>query len=263
MDHKPDYSVRREGAVQIYRLERPAKRNAINRAMFAGLAQAAHEFVEDSDLRVMLIESEGDFFSGGFEISDLSPGAPTEGPTGFRRRYRATAQHDLYDFLESIEKPIVVAHQGPCFGAGLELSLSCDFRLAAPAAKYALPELNMGMIPGSGGTSRLVRTIGAHWARWLIMAAGVMDAEQARAVGLIHDIYPQDTFGEQVMAFCQRIATHPPEVMGSAKLAIELIRDLDRDQGRNAERLINSSLSDRLEQRELLRTLQERHGKKK
>lgn len=261
MQAGPDFTVRRDGAVLIYRIDRQAKRNAINKAMFEALAETAREFATDPGLRVLLIESEGSFFSAGFEIADLKPSDPDEGPTGFRRDYRAVARHDFYDALEAIEKPIVVAHQGPCYGAGLELSLSCDFRLASTAAKYALPELNMGMIPGSGGTSRLVRTIGAHWARWFIMAAESMGAEQARAVGLIHDVYPEETFREQVGAFCQRIARHPPEVMGSAKLAIELARDLDRAQGRNVERLINSSLSDRAEQRELLRMLRERHVK--
>jgi len=261
MEAAPEFSVRRDGAVLIYRLDRAAKRNAINRAMFDALAQTADEFAADPDLRVLLIESEGSFFSAGFEIADLKTGGVSEGPTGFRRDYRAVARHDLYDKLEAIEKPIVVAHQGPCYGAGLEMSLSCDFRLASPAVKYMLPELNTGMIPGSGGTSRLVRTIGAHWARWFIMAAETMEAQQALTVGLIHAVYPEETFREQVSAFCQRIARHPPEVMGSAKLAIELARDLDRSQGRNVERLINSSLSDRAEQQELLRMLRQRHVK--
>ena len=103
--------------------------------------------------------------------------------------------------------------------------------------------------------------IGAHWARWLIMAASTMEAQQAHTIGLIQDVYPEETFREQVSAFCQRLATHPPEVMGSAKLAIELVRDLDRTQGRNIERLINSSLSDRDEQRELMSVLRERFSK--
>lgn len=261
MDAIQEYKIRRDGAVLIYTIDRQAKRNAINRTMFEALTEAAHDFAADPELRVMLIESEGTYFSAGFEIADLTPAGPGEGPTGFRRRYRAAARHDLYDFFEAIEKPIVVAHQGPCVGAGLEMSLSCDFRLASSAARYSLPELNTGMIPGSGGTSRLVRTIGAHWARWLIMANNPMEAAQAHTVGLVHDVYPEESFREQVYAFCQKIAQHPPEMMGSAKLAIEMARDLDRGQGRNVERLINSSLSGREEQQELLGRMRERFVK--
>ncbi len=261
MQENENFTVERKGAVLVYRLHREAKRNAINRAMFDALDAAARDFAEDPDLRVMLIESQGPYFSAGFEISDLKPGTEDEGPTEFRRRYRAAARHDLYDFFEAIEKPIVVAHQGPCFGAGLEMSLSCDFRLASEAATYLLPEMNSGMIPGSGGTSRLVRTIGAHWARWLIMAGESLNATQALSAGLVHAVYPPEEFREKVEAFCQKLASHPPEVTGSAKLAIELARDLDRTQGRNVERLINSSLSERSEQKMLLSKLRTRHAK--
>lgn len=262
MNQEQDFAVERVDSILVYRLQRDSKRNAINRAMFDGLAAAAEEFARDPELRVMLIEAEGKFFSSGFEIADLSPAGPGEGPTGFRRRYRSVARHDLFDFLESIEKPIVVAHQGPCFGVGLEMSLSCDFRLASTAATYALPEMQTGLIAGSGGTSRLVRTIGVHWARWLIMASETIDANEAKAAGLLHRVFPPEALKEETMAFCRKLAGYPPEVMGSAKLAIELVQDLGREQGRNVERLINSSLSDRDEQNMLIRMLRERFVKK-
>ena len=150
--------------------------------------------------------------------------------------------HRIYDEMEHIEKPIVVAHQGTCVGGGLELSLSCDFRLAAKSAKYAFPEGKMGVLPASNGVSRLTRLVGAHWARYLIMANLPADADRAMTMGLVHEVYPDDTFEEEVMNFCRHLAEQNGEQMGAAKIAIELCAELGRDQSRHVERMANSAL---------------------
>ena len=91
--------------------------------------------------------------------------------------------HRIYDEMEAIEKPIVVAHQGPCVGGGLEISLSCDFRLAAKSASYAFPEGKFGVLPASNGVSRLARIVGTHWTRYLIMANLPASADRALIMG--------------------------------------------------------------------------------
>jgi enoyl-CoA hydratase/carnithine racemase len=144
--------------------------------------------------------------------------------------------------MEHIEKPIVVAHQGPCVGGGLELSLSCDFRLAAKSASYAFPEGKMGVLPASNGVSRLARIVGPHWARYLIMANLKADADRAYVMGLVHEVFPDDSFEQDVMAFCEHLAEQHGEQMGTAKLAIELAHDVGLDQARQVERLANSAL---------------------
>jgi enoyl-CoA hydratase/carnithine racemase len=163
----------------------------------------------------------------------------------------------LGDELESVEKPVVIAHQGTCLGGALELSLSCDFRLAAHRARYGLPEIDMGMIPGSGGTSRLTRLIGPHWARWLIMLNRQVDAERALLMGLVHEVYPDEDFESSVQAFCRHLASQPPEALAAGKLAIELSVDLGRAQGRNIERLAASTLYFGAEHRALMASLLE------
>jgi enoyl-CoA hydratase len=118
-----------------------------------------------------------------------------------------------------------------------------DFRLAAASASYAFPEAKLGMIPASGGVSRLSRLTGPHWARWMILANKPVSAERALVMGLVHDIYPDAEFEESVRDFCRHLAVQPPEMTGIAKVAIELATDLESAQARNVERLANSILS--------------------
>ena len=150
--------------------------------------------------------------------------------------------HRIYDEMEAIEKPIVVAHHATCMGGGLELSLSCDFRLAAKSARYAFPEGKFGTLPASNGVSRLSRIIGTHWTRYLIMANVAADADRALIMGLVHEVFPDETFEADVMRFCRHLAEQNGEQMGTAKLAIELAHDVGLAQARNVERLANSAL---------------------
>jgi enoyl-CoA hydratase/carnithine racemase len=258
----PHSSVERDGAVLVFSFNRPDKYNAFTREMLVALASAAETYAADSALRVLLIRAEGKYFSAGMDVTALGKTPEGEGPAEFRRRYRKVAWHDLWDAFEQLEKPVVVAHQGPCVGAGLEMSLSCDFRLACEAATYSLPELNMGMIPGSGGTSRLVRIAGGALARWMIMAGQPVGAQQALNAGLVNAVYPAESFEAEVRAFCQALAGQPPEALAAAKLAIEFATDLDRTQARNMERLVNSSLNEGDEQKRVFAKLMERMTRK-
>ena len=143
------------------------------------------------------------------------------------------------------------------------MSLSCDFRLAAASASYALPEIEIGALPGSGGISRLTRIAGPHWARWLVMAGEHLTAEQALNIGIVHAVYPDATFAAQVRAFCVKLATRPYELLGLAKLSIELAADLDRAQARNVERISNSILFTGDEHKLLLQQLLDRQAAKR
>ena len=148
----------------------------------------------------------------------------------------------IWDEMEGIEKPFVVAHQGVCVGGSLEMSLSCDFRLAAESARYGFPEGKFGVLPATNGVSRLVRVVGAHWARYLVMANLQPDAREALNMGLVHKVYPDATFEDDVLAFCRHLTQQNGEQMGAAKVAIELARDLGAQQAASVERLANSSL---------------------
>jgi enoyl-CoA hydratase/carnithine racemase len=149
----------------------------------------------------------------------------------------------LFDRIEAIEKPVVLAPQGPCLGVGIELGASCDFRLASDAATFSLPEVaNLAVIPGSGGISRLTRLVGPHWAKWLVMAGETVDAHQALVMGLVHAVYPAAEFPEQVQAFAHRLAALPREALGLAKVAIDTAADVDRRTARDFDRVAQTVL---------------------
>jgi enoyl-CoA hydratase/carnithine racemase len=247
-------------------LNRPAKLNAINGEMYDALIEQTGRFAGDPTLRVMLIRARGKYFSAGVDLnSELGPDPSLQSPLAFRQWYREGrgSLHPLLDRFEVIEKPIVVAHHAPCLGGALELSLSCDFRLAAAGARYGLPETSLGNIPGSGGVSRMTRLVGPQWARWFIMANLQMDAAKAERIGLVHEVYPDAEFEVRVREFCLNLAKQPPEVVGVAKLAIELAADLDRAQARNVERITSSSLYFGEESRTLMAQARARLDSKK
>jgi enoyl-CoA hydratase/carnithine racemase len=250
----------RDGIFEVT-LNRPQKYNAISDAMLEGLRRAIDTFGSRRELRVMVLRAAGKYFSAGVEISpDISP--TVEGTLDGRAWYRRKF-HALFDEFEAVEKPIVAAHQGPCLGGGLELSLSCDFRLAAQSARYGLPEIDIGALPGSGGISRLTRMAGPHWARWLVMAGEQVTAEQALQMGFVHAVYPDEEFAARVEAFCAKLARQPYEVLGLAKLSIELAVDLDRAQARNVERIANSMLFTGAEHKALVQAFLERQAAKR
>ena len=252
-----------DGILEIV-LNRPEKYNAITNEMADGLFDAVIELRERDDLRVMLIRANGRYFSAGTDLTNVGMPDPEGSSSRARTWYRSGrgSFHSMFDEMEAVEKPIVVAHQGPCLGGGFEMSLSCDFRLAAASARYGMPEVDIGVIPGSGGTSRLTRQVGAHWARWLVLAGESIGAERALAVGLVHDVYADDVFEERVRAFCKKLAGLPREAAAIAKLTIEMTADLDRQQARNAERLANSVLFLGDEHKDLIAALRAKLSKK-
>ncbi|MFP5306703.1 MAG: enoyl-CoA hydratase/isomerase family protein, partial [Gammaproteobacteria bacterium] len=254
--------IKPQDAVLEITLNRPEKLNALSDAMVRGLAAAVEDFASRRELRVMLIRATGKYFTAGMELSaDISPdvgGSTLDGRAWYRNKF-----HKLFDELEAIEKPIVVAHQGPCLGGGLEMSLSCDFRLAAASARYALPELDIGALPGSGGISRLTRIAGPHWARWLVMAGEQISADEALSIGIVHAVYPDEDLDARTRAFCRALAARPYELLGLAKLSIELAADLARDQARNVERIANSVLFTGAEHKALVRAFLERQAAKR
>lgn len=257
-----DLRVRTRGTVLELVFDRPAKLNAISDAMVDGLRGAVESFAARRELRVMLIRAAGKFFSAGMEISaDISPAvgdSTLDGRAWYRNKF-----HKLFDEIEAIEKPVVIAHQGPCLGGALELSLSCDFRLAAKSARYALPEIEIGALPGSGGISRLTRIAGPHWARWLVMAGEQVGADEALNMGFVHAVYADHEFEARVQAFCDKLAKQAYEVLGLAKLSIELATDLDRAQARNVERIANSILFTGSEHKALVAAYLERQAAKR
>jgi enoyl-CoA hydratase len=228
-----------DGVITVI-IDRDAKLNAISPEVVDALARAVDELSRDDDLRALIIAAEGRYFTAGIDVTAPMPATVAHDAPNFRALYRQ--YHRLYEQFEAVEKPVVLAAQGPCLGAGVEMACSCDFRFAAETASFQLPEVGLGTIPGSGGISRLTRLVGVPWAKWMAMAGRPVDAQQALRIGLVHDVLPAADFLATVQAVVREIVTLPREALGAAKVAIDMTADLDRASGRQLERLVNSQL---------------------
>jgi enoyl-CoA hydratase/carnithine racemase len=224
-------------------ITRPDKLGAITPEVTAVLWDAVMALGDRSDLRALIITGTGRYFTAGIDVTTPA-GCKIEGDdrsaVAFRRSYRH--HHLLYDEMEAVEKPIIIAANGTSIGAGLEMAVSCDFRFCTPETRWGLPEIRMATVPGSGGTSRLTRIVGPHWARWIAMAGEQVSAEDARMMGLVHAIHPAETLLDEVNAFARRITALYPEAVGLAKLAIDLCVPQDRTGARHIERMAVTQL---------------------
>jgi len=148
----PEALVETDGPVVRFTIDRPAKLNAINEPVERALCAAVDRLERDPALRVLVIRARGAYFSAGYDMHYRVDDAHDAGGVALRLRYREV--QDLFDRIERVEKPVILAAQGPCLGGALELALSCDFRIAAEVASFGFPELKLAVLPGSGGVSR-------------------------------------------------------------------------------------------------------------
>lgn len=244
MPDEPHLLTQEEDGVLIANLNRPEKLNALSAETMALFEQALHRFRDTPGLKVMLIRATGRYFSSGADLkSDSAPDYPRT-PSGIRENHRLNlnGMQRIYDEMEHVEKPIVCAIHASCVGGGLEMALSCDFRLASRSAAFSFPEGLFGVLPASNGVSRLTRICGPHWARWLIMGNQNVDADRALIMGLVHDVMPDEGFQDAALDFCRHLTRQNPEQMGAAKIAIELAAEVGPSMGRHVERMANSAL---------------------
>jgi enoyl-CoA hydratase len=229
---------------------RDRKLNAVTEGMLDTLRAAVADLRDRGDLRVLVITAEGRYFTAGADLTALPVGETGPGTPGpvFRGAYRRL--HELFDEIEAIEKPVILAAQGPCLGIGVELGASCDFRFASGAALFGLPEVrNLAALPGSGGISRLTRLVGPHWTKWLAMAGQQVSAAEALSIGLVHAVYPVDGFAARVEQFARDLVSQPEEALGLAKLVIDAAANSDRTSARHVDRIANTVLVNSAEHR--------------
>jgi enoyl-CoA hydratase/carnithine racemase len=244
MSEEPHLLTEEQDGVLIATLNRPDKLNALSAQTMQLFEQTLFRFRDSPELKVLLIRATGRYFCAGADLRGGSPGAQPRTASGIRENHRLglNGMHRIYDEMEHIEKPIVAAIHATCMGGGLELTLSCDFRLAANSAAFAFPEGLFGVLPASNGVSRLTRICGVHWARWLIMGNQKADAQRALIMGLVHDVLPDEGFERAALDFCRHLTKQNGEQMGAAKIAIELASEVGADMARHVERMANSAL---------------------
>lgn len=231
--------LERDEGVAVLVLNRPATLNAWNQKMRDELREAVRGLVADDSLRVLVITGEGRAFSAGEDVRGMQ-GLTELGTRGFRRVAREI--HNVFDEIEAMEVPVIAALNGVAAGGGLELALSCDFRFAAEGAKLGFPENNVGLIPGSGGCSRLVKLVGLSRAKRLVMSGEMLPAPRAAAIGLVDEVFPDSELRAKSLEFAKTLAAKAPLALGLAKLVLNACGNVDPDTGRQLERLGQSIL---------------------
>jgi len=204
--------VEREARIAWITLNRPHRLNAINSEMREELPRALQELAEDEDVRVIVIRGAGErAFSAGADITEFSGGKP----------YQFAELGEFFNAPQQCPKPVIAAIDGYALGGGLELALACDFRIASRRSELGQPEINLGIIPGGGGTQRLARLIGPSRAKELVMLGERIPAEQAYEWGLINRVVEDERFEQEVRAFAEKLASGPPIAIRLAKRVID------------------------------------------
>src|SRR5690606_32144379 len=192
-------SVEEQNNIATITVNRPSKLNALNIETIEELHHALKEANKDRNTKVIIITGSGEkAFVAGADISEFADFDEDEG-----KNLATNGQELLFDFIENLPTPVIAAINGFALGGGLELAMACHFRVASDNAKMGLPEVSLGVIPGYGGTQRLPQLIGKGRAMELILTAGMIDANQALAYGLVNHVTTQ----EDLLPFCEKIAS--------------------------------------------------------
>ena len=228
-----------EPAVRIITLNRPDKFNSWNAAMRAEMRAVIEDTAMATGIRAVVITGAGRAFSAGEDVSEMAD-LTEMGTRGFRAVARGI--HSVFDLIEALEVPVIAAVNGVAAGGGFELALSCDFRIIAENARFLMPEAKVGLIPGSGGCSRLVRHVGLGRAKELVMLSRSVGAADAVALGLATETAPEGGALAGALALADELAAFAPLALGMAKTVLNTCTDVDHETGRRLERIGQSVL---------------------
>jgi len=213
-------------------INRPKALNALNAATIGELISVFTRISADAEVKLVILTGAGEkAFVAGADIAEMQP---LDAITG---RQFARLGHQLAALIEELPKPVIAAVNGFALGGGCELALCCDIRLASDNARFGQPEVNLGIIPGFGGTQRLARLIGKGRASELLMTGDMVDAAEAYRIGLVNKVYPATELLAAAQKMAQKIISKGPIAVGLAKTALRdgLETDLARACAREAD----------------------------
>lgn len=220
--------VSRRGGVAAVALDDPSTRNALSAEMLGALVAACVEADADQEVGCIVIHGSDRVFASGADIRMLAAAGSNDMYAGERA--------GQWDALRRVRTPTVAAVSGACFGGGLELALSCDLILCSVRSKFGLPETQLGVIPGAGGTQLLPRAVGVALAMDVILSGRVLDGEEAVRAGLASRALPQASWLEDAIAVAAEIAARPPLAQMLAKESVRRSGDVPLEAGIQAER---------------------------
>ncbi|MBE0481596.1 MAG: enoyl-CoA hydratase/isomerase family protein [Dehalococcoidia bacterium] len=231
MNSTPLIFTKEDGIARIT-VNRPEARNALNKAVRQALRDAVEDIRNDKSIRVVIIAGEGKkAFIAGADIVELKDMTPLQ-----VEEFAGTLGQQLYTDIESLEVPVVAKIDGFCLGGGCEIAMACDVRIASENSKFGQPEINIGIIPGGGGTQRLPRLIGWGRAKELIYSGRIIDAAEAERIGLVDKVVPESDLDKTVGELVDSVKSKSPLTMRLAKKSINRGMYTDLAAGLSAER---------------------------
>ncbi|HLB36732.1 MAG TPA: enoyl-CoA hydratase-related protein [Gemmatimonadales bacterium] len=213
------------GRVATLTINRPEKRNALDAPTRTAIVAALDALERDPAVRAVIVTGAGDkAFIAGADIAEFEGRAPVE-------QFRVMSEWSVYQAADRFPKPIIAAVNGFCLGGGCEFAMACDIRIAADSARFGQPEINLGIIPGGGGTQRLPRLVGLGNAFRLLYTGDLIDAAEALRIGLVDDVVPAAELMARARALADKIATKSPVALSLMKEAVRASVRLPLDQG--------------------------------
>ena len=221
--------------VGLIRLDRPKALNALNAQLLSELADAVTKFDKDADIGAIVLTGNEKAFAAGADITEMRP-----------KSFVDVFTEDMFvaetDAIERCRTPIVAAVAGYALGGGCELAMMCDFIIAADTAKFGQPEINLGVIPGIGGTQRLTRFVGKSKAMDMNLTGRFMDADEAERSGLVSRVVPADDLLDEALKAADKIADKSPLAVMAAKEAVNRAYETTLSEGVRFERRIFNAL---------------------
>ena len=220
--------VEKDGAVAVVTLNRPQALNALSYGLVKDLSLAMQELDRDVEVRVIIVTGGVKVFAAGADIKEMAERGPFDALIPERLAYR--------DQINQISKPVIAAVNGFALGGGCELAMSCDIIVAAESARFGQPEVNLGIIPGSGGTQRLTHVLGKHRAMELVLTGDMLNAADAERLGLVNRVVPGELCLEEAKNIAKKIAAKPQLAIKAAKEAVLKAANSALDEGLEFER---------------------------
>lgn len=225
-----------DGVVTVT-LSRPNARNALDARLRRELSAVLAAIEEDDRSRVVVLtgDEEGGAFVAGADVSELRERGPIE-------QREVSKRPRIYEDVADLSKPVIARINGHALGGGCELAQACDVRIAVEGAKLGQPEINLGIIPGGGGTQRLPKIVGEGQAMRLILSGELIDATEAEEIGLVDEAYSKDNLDERVYGLAESMAEKSPVTLEFAKTAVQASAEMDLNDGIEYEAELFSQL---------------------
>jgi len=221
--------VDRKGAVAVITLNRPKALNALSPALMRELVGALFEADSDPEVKVIVLTGSEKAFAAGADIKEMAEASLVD------MVYKDMI--GVWDRIAKIHKPIIAAVSGYCLGGGCEVSMMCDLIVASESAVFGQPEINIGVIPGAGGTQRLTRCVGKYIAMDMILSGRQLKAQEALQHGLVSRVWPVEVFMEETLKLAGEMAKKSPIALRMAKEAVNKAYETTLTEGLDAERL--------------------------